>query len=338
MGTERKGIRRWAGHSGGLAAGVAAGLLVGAASGVAFASIPDQSGVIHACDRAGNNGSLRIIDTASQTCSSNETAISWNQAGPAGPAGPQGPTGPAGPGGGSVLIDDLSDAYLQEANFVGWNLAGRDFSGANLEEARFQVADLTGTDFSAASFSSTRFAGAALTNADFTGATFINGARGVDFRGANMPATVFVAMIDFTGSDFSGVNLAGATFGPDYDRPFGVVGGTFDQANLTGATFGTNFQGISFVAADLSDSVFLARTQPFGQPGMRLVDVNFTDADFTGVQFDSAAGPFIVQGSNFTGADLSGADLSGFTWDDTICPDGTNSNDNGNTCVGHVTP
>jgi hypothetical protein len=43
-------------------------------------------------------GTIRMI-TASATCLSTETKISWNQVGPAGPAGLQGATGPAGPQG-----------------------------------------------------------------------------------------------------------------------------------------------------------------------------------------------------------------------------------------------
>src|SRR5207253_647197 len=45
-------------------------------------------------------GLLRVIDSPGQSCTSRETALTWNQAGPAGPAGPQGPAGPAGPAGG----------------------------------------------------------------------------------------------------------------------------------------------------------------------------------------------------------------------------------------------
>ena len=36
------------------------------------------------------------------------------------------------------------------------------------------------------------------------------------------------------------------------------------------------------------------------------------------------------------GADLTGADLTGVYWNDTTCPDGTNSNDNGNTCENNL--
>ncbi len=62
--------------------------------------IPDSSGVIHAC-YSNSQGSVRIVESASD-CKNNETAITWNQTGPAGspgPAGPQGPSGPAGPQG-----------------------------------------------------------------------------------------------------------------------------------------------------------------------------------------------------------------------------------------------
>ena len=64
-------------------AGIAAALVV---AGVAYASIPDGSGVIHACYDA--RGALRVIDSATTTCAKNETSLTWNQAGPPGPAGP----------------------------------------------------------------------------------------------------------------------------------------------------------------------------------------------------------------------------------------------------------
>jgi hypothetical protein len=62
---------------------------------VVQAAIPDPSGVIHACYRA--NGNLRLVDKSS--CTSSETAFSWNQTGPQGPAGATGPQGqPGSPG------------------------------------------------------------------------------------------------------------------------------------------------------------------------------------------------------------------------------------------------
>jgi hypothetical protein len=65
---------------------------------VAFASIPDSAGVIHACYNTAA-GTLRVIDSPTQACRPSETAISWNQVGPSGAIGPQGPQGPQGPSG-----------------------------------------------------------------------------------------------------------------------------------------------------------------------------------------------------------------------------------------------
>jgi hypothetical protein len=76
---------------GGLVAGLAAtGIVM-----IVQAAIPDPNGVIHACYRS--NGNLRLVDKSS--CTANETAISWNQTGPAGPPGDAAPQGTPGPQG-----------------------------------------------------------------------------------------------------------------------------------------------------------------------------------------------------------------------------------------------
>jgi hypothetical protein len=68
-------------------------------AGVAYASIPDASGVIHGCYN-NQTGKLRVIDTAlNQSCDSFETALNWNQTGPQGPPGAAGPQGLSGPQG-----------------------------------------------------------------------------------------------------------------------------------------------------------------------------------------------------------------------------------------------
>jgi hypothetical protein len=64
-------------------------LVVGFA-GLAYAAIPDSQGAIHGCYRTTGllaNGQMRIIDSDSQTCNSNEAEITWNQTGPQGPGG-----------------------------------------------------------------------------------------------------------------------------------------------------------------------------------------------------------------------------------------------------------
>jgi hypothetical protein len=70
-----------------VAGAVAVLLLVG---GVAVASIPDASGVIHGC-RKNSDGTLRVIDSdLGQTCANGWTPLNWSQTGPQGPAGPSG--------------------------------------------------------------------------------------------------------------------------------------------------------------------------------------------------------------------------------------------------------
>jgi len=105
-------MRRAFGHRRRLLA--CAGAILVVSVGVAYAAIPDASGVINGC-YSGGQGQLRVIDTGKgESCKNNETAISWNQkgvkgdtgatgasgatgaTGSPGPAGPQGPTGPEG--------------------------------------------------------------------------------------------------------------------------------------------------------------------------------------------------------------------------------------------------
>src|SRR3954447_16427829 len=79
-----------------IALATAAALAAGTAVGVA--AIPDTAGTIHACfDPNGTPaGVVRVIDSPTQTCAANETALDWNQRGEPGPPGPAGPQGPAG--------------------------------------------------------------------------------------------------------------------------------------------------------------------------------------------------------------------------------------------------
>jgi uncharacterized protein YjbI with pentapeptide repeats len=78
-------------------------------------------------------------------------------------------------------------------------------------------------------------------------------------------------------------------------------------------------------------------------------DSNLDRADFTSAVLTNVAiVPSSAVGANFTGvrfvdgylagANLTGAVLTNVTWANTLCPDATNSDDNGGTCVGHLTP
>lgn len=67
-------------------------VLVG--GGIAYATIPDSSGKIHACYKL-SGGALRVIDSGS--CLSSEAPLNWSQTGPQGQQGIQGPQGERGP-------------------------------------------------------------------------------------------------------------------------------------------------------------------------------------------------------------------------------------------------
>jgi hypothetical protein len=87
-----------------LLAGIVAAMLLLALAANAFASIPDQQQVYHACMLTSRlplvGGSLRLIDTErGQQCARYETSVSWSATGATGPAGATGPSGPSGPTG-----------------------------------------------------------------------------------------------------------------------------------------------------------------------------------------------------------------------------------------------
>jgi len=79
--------------------GVTAAVALALGTGVAFASIPDSGGVIHACYNK-TNGKLRVTDATNPkvgAClASSETELDWNKQGPAGAVGATGPKGDPG--------------------------------------------------------------------------------------------------------------------------------------------------------------------------------------------------------------------------------------------------
>ena len=65
------------------------------AGGIAYAAIPDSSGVIHGCYNPNgantpNGTTLNIVNSDTSSCKSNQTEITWNQTGPQGPVGDDG--------------------------------------------------------------------------------------------------------------------------------------------------------------------------------------------------------------------------------------------------------
>ncbi len=130
--------------------------------------------------------------------------------------------------------------------------------------------------------------------------------QGCDLSGVNLSPGGNLTGANLTGTDLAGADLAYVHM-PD---------AILTDANLTGA----DLVGTVAQAADLS--------------GADLSDVDLEGADLISAVLTSAS----LVDANLTNADLVGADLvratlTGVIWSDTECPDGTNSNSDGKSCV-----
>jgi hypothetical protein len=111
-------------------------------------------------------------------------------------------------------------------------------------------------------------------------------------------------------TDLSGFPKSGGAFNL---RQASLAGADLDGENLAGANLsGINLKGAILAGANLTGAV--------------LKQANLAGANLTGAN---------LAGANLTGADLKGAVTTGVDWSDTTCPDGTSSNADGGTCVGH---
>jgi uncharacterized protein YjbI with pentapeptide repeats len=91
-----------------------------------------------------------------------------------------------------------------------------------------------------------------------------------------------------------------------------LQGDELGSANFNGANIGsTDFDGADMSYTTITDAQAI---------GVFMANVNFTNA-------------------NLTGTDLTQAGyLTNDTWSNTTCPDGTNSNNDGDTCLNNLTP
>lgn len=158
-----------------------------------------------------------------------------------------------------------------------------------------------------------KFAGKDFSNAEIKGSSFgkigvINNLAGVIFKGGILSESTF-ENVDLTGADLSDLVSFSEAIGESGggDSPNNSFGGrslSFQGSNLTSA----NFSNDALFESNFSDTV--------------LNNTNFTNANIHTVNFNGATM-------------MDTAILTGVVWNNTTCPDGTNSDNNGNTCVGH---
>ncbi|MGB8646486.1 MAG: pentapeptide repeat-containing protein [Anaerolineae bacterium] len=97
---------------------------------------------------------------------------------------------------------------------------------------------------------------------------------------------------------------------------------TVSTPNSSGDLSYCNFATLDVSTWDFGGSTGSVNMTGTKFQGSNVCGANFTNANLTNAAFSSA--------TNGTAATVTGA-----TWNNTTCPDGTNSNNNGNTCVGH---
>ena len=207
-------------------------------------------------------------------------------------------------------IDPAAGARMQRCDLAGAVLIGLDLHGIRLDAADLTDViagcdpdaprtNLDGASLRRATAHGARLCDAILDDADLTGADL----TGAALEDATLPrANLRGATLDGADATFSGfvdATLAGASW-----RDGAAIGARFDGADLSRIDLrGSNLRAADLITADLS--------------GARLDGVDFTAADLTGADLGRASG------------------LDTVIWSGTTCPDGSDSDANGGTCVGH---
>jgi len=110
-------------------------------------------------------------------------------------------------------------------------------------------------------------------------------------------------------------------------------------ANLSGRHLGgQDFANADLSGADLDLSTLHAVFAPNADlAGASLQQTNLRGANLEGASLSSADLAFAnLAFADLTGADLTGANLGAVHWSHTLCPDGTNSNNDGGSCLNHL--
>jgi uncharacterized protein YjbI with pentapeptide repeats len=156
---------------------------------------------------------------------------------------------------------------------------------------------------------------------DFHGSTLSGDLEGSSLVGANFANVDFTHGLFMNRADAHGVNFSGGSFG----STFFAQNVNFSGANFTNATFSASdpMQRVNLTGATFSQATFTG-TQFLPNSTNRITGGDFSNAHFTNANLD--------------GIEFLDAIFTGVTWSNTVCPDGTNSNNNGNTCAGHMTP
>ena len=236
--------------------------------------------------------------------------------------------------GASLQDATLASAVLDQTRLTHAVLSGADLSGASVAGATLSYADLSGANLSRA-----QFTGVALDHADLSEVTGLTSQdlsragvgsfgsgpdlRGVDLSGDSLHSFdlsfAHLGDADLSGADLSDASLAGADI---TGATIGYDVGSGGATDLSGAQLdGT----VGLTTADLRAASSVTGID-VSDDDLRQLDLSGLDLSGADLSFATVDG-VDLRNADFTGANFDGASFAGSIWGNTICPDGTISDD-----------
>lgn len=195
-----------------------------------------------------------------------------------------------------------TDMKLENLDATGVSIIESVFDRAQLGGATFRGARIERSDFEQADLSGAIFDGSMVSAPDFSGA---------DLRGAHF-FDVYARAGDFSDAQMDGIRIGSTgAWGKTQFTKSCMYSASLRDAQISRALFiatdlrGADFTGASVTCVDLN--------------GAKLNQVDFTNADLRGT---------------YIGRDKP-ENWTDIRWRNTICPDGSNSEDHRGTCEGH---
>ena len=198
----------------------------------------------------------------------------------------------------SYALEEIQEMEYYVVHLIGVNLSSADLFGADLSDSVIVDSNLSGADLRWSFLNNSNLSGTDFSYAQLDDVIFGYDANitNVSFRGVNLGNVQFHRSISFDGVDFSDT----------------IIGDNFDWSPVF---YNVNFSGADFTQSDISSGSF----------------------DFVDLTYSNGLA-WVSDYAYFENSDLTGATNAvpyGSYWFNTICPDGSNSDDNGNTCEGH---
>ena len=272
--------------------------------------------------------------------------------------------GPVDLSGSSLVGASIRGSWIFVADLSGSDLAGVDFFGSEMILVNFSNADLSGANLSGISGLYLDLSGADLTGAELFNfsARYLRGCPSHLPEGWECLAPDAANIFDCGAEEEEHVSQGWADEMVEMDMDMSICNylligptlnfleggrGYIDGFNLSGIDLSERPpEGISAVnLTGCPSSLFEGYICTGGTilgPKVRMYDVNLSGIDLSGADLSGALLVGVdLSDANLTDANLEAAitldaNFEGAVWSDTTCPDGTNSDDNGNTCENNL--